>query len=480
MKTRRYLTCLVCGALGCWPVRSGEPILRAGTAAVDITPPLGVPLAGYYHARAATEVLDPLWAKALVIESEGTVAAWVSLDLISLTRSVTEQARATIQKTLGIPPQQVLLSATHTHTGPELAGRSRRSQDQIGTSKLALDYTERLPELIAQAVTLAYQQRQPARLSLARGRCDTVAFNRRYFMRDGSVAWNPGKGNPDIVLPAGPTDPDLTLLYVQPHQASDPRQALATYVNFPLHPDTTGGTRISADWPGALSRVLAGYHGANHLTLVANGPCGNINHLDFTWLWPQNGPGEAHRISVLLGAAVFQAYKTLAPVAPGPIQARSQRVELAIPEITPEQLEEARQTVAKTPDDRGAHFMRLVRAYRVLEAAGRHGQPYQVEVQVITLGRQVAWVGLPGEVFVELGLALKQRSPFPYTFVVELANENIGYIPDRRSYAEGQYEPESARCAPGSGEKLVATAVAVLKELFAQAPAQEPASSRQP
>ena len=74
--------------------------------------------------------------------------------------------------------------------------------------------------------------------------------------------------------------------------------------------------------------------------------------------------------------------------------------------------------------------------------------------QAMSLGRDAAWVGLPGEIFVELGLAIKKRSPFAQTFVIELANENLGYIPDRRSYAEGQYEPESSRCAPGSGEKL--------------------------
>jgi hypothetical protein len=86
-------------------------------------------------------------------------------------------------------------------------------------------------------------------------------------------------------------------------------------------------------------------------------------------------------------------------------------------------------------------------------------------VQVIAIGNEVAWVSLPGEVFVELGLAIKKRSPFPRTFIVELANENIGYIPDRRSYAEGNYEPESARCAAGSGEKLVDVAVGLLNQL---------------
>ncbi len=109
--------------------------------------------------------------------------------------------------------------------------------------------------------------------------------------------------------------------------------------------------------------------------------------------------------------------------------------------------------------------MKLVRAYRTLDVAHRQGKPFRVEVQAISLGPDVAWVGLPGEVFVELGLALKKRSPFPLTLVVELANESIGYIPDRRSYAEGNYEPESARCAAGSGEKLVDAAVKLLDEL---------------
>ncbi len=110
--------------------------------------------------------------------------------------------------------------------------------------------------------------------------------------------------------------------------------------------------------------------------------------------------------------------------------------------------------------------MKLVRAHRVLDIASREGRPQRVEVQVVALGRDAAWVGLPGEIFVELGLAIKKRSPFAHTFVVELANENLGYIPDRRSFAEGNYEPESARCAPGSGEKLVETACSLLQNLF--------------
>jgi hypothetical protein len=468
MKTMTRMIALAsCWLAANWAAWGGE--VRAGVAAVDVTPPMGIGMAGYYHARGADGVLDPLYSKALVLESEGERAALVVLDIISVTRAITDQARAEIQKNTGLKGDHVMISATHAHTGPELANRGRRSADQGGSQPVAVEYTEGLPKRIAESVRLANERLQSVRLSTAKGRCENLAFNRRYFMRDGSVGWNPGKLNPNIVMPAGPSDPEISLLCVEPPGATGPAQLLATYVNFAMHPDTTGGSKISADWPGALGRVLAGYHGTNHLTLVANGTCGNINHLDVSWRWPQTTPWEQNRIATLLGAAVFQAYKDMKAVAGGRLCARSVTVELALPEITPAQLAEAKQTVEATKDDRGANFMKLVRAYRALEVAGREGKPHRVEVQAIALGRDTAWVSLPGEVFVELGLALKKRSPFPQTFVVELANENIGYIPDRRSYAEGNYEPESARCAAGSGESLVEAAVRLLADLFKEA-----------
>lgn len=338
-----------------------------------------------------------------------------------------------------------------------------------GKAELSVAYTERLPKLIAESVRLANRDLRPARLTLAKGRCDNLAFNRRYYMTDGSVGWNPGKLNPRVVAPAGTTDPEVGLLYVEPLAPAGPGQAIATYVNFAMHPDTTGGSKLSADWPGALGRVLTTYHGTNHLTLVANGTCGNLNQIDVAWKWPNGGPSEQNRIATLLGAAVFQAYKDLKPVSSPSLQVRSVVVEVAPPLVNPEELEQAKQTIATTKDDHGTNFMRLVRAYRALDVAAREGRPHRVEVQAIALGSEAAWVGLPGEVFVELGLALKKRSPFPQTFVVELANENLGYIPDRRSYAEGNYEPESARCAAGSGERLVEAAVELLAELHAAA-----------
>ncbi len=446
-------------------LNAGGADLRVGVATADITPPLGAPLAGYYHERGADGVLDPLLSKALVLEEEGERAALVVVDLLGITRWVTDQARAQIEQTTGIPGDHVMISATHAHTGPELSNRGQRSAEIGSETPLAQAYTESLPKRIAESVRLANERLQPARLRVAKAICEGVTFNRRYFMEDGSTGWNPGKLNPKAIMPAGVTDPEVGILYVDRPGATEASQSIATYVNFAMHPDTTGGTKISADWPGALGRVLAAYHGSQHVTVVANGTCGNLNHVDVSWSWPQGGPGEQNRIATILGASVFQAYKHLKPVSPGPLRVRSEQVELGCPEMSAAQIEQARDTVSNTHDDHGTNFMRLVRAHRVLDAAAQHGKPYRLEVQVIALGKEVAWVGLPGEIFVELGLALKKRSPFPQTFIAELANENLGYIPDRLSFAEGNYEPESARCVPGSGEKLVDAAVHLLNAL---------------
>ena len=133
------------------------------------------------------------------------------------------------------------------------------------------------------------------------------------------------------------------------------------------------------------------------MTLVGNGACGNINNYDFFWKWPNNGPGEQNRIGAILGASVFQAYKDLKPIGDGPIQARSEIVEFALPEISSDEVDAARKAVSATKDDRGANFMTLVRSYRALDVARREGKPHRVEVQVIALGDDVAWVSLPAK-----------------------------------------------------------------------------------
>jgi hypothetical protein len=353
-----------------------------------------------------------------------------------------------------------MISATHAHTGPQLARRGLEGS----MAEIARRYADELPRLIAESVRLAQSRLEAARVSAGAGREASLSFNRRFFMKDGSVGWNPGKLNPNIVRPAGPIDSDVPVVLFESAQG----KPLATYLNFAMHLDTVGGTRISADYPCTLSALLGRVKGEGMLTLFTIGAAGNVNHIDVSSRGPQKGDEEAARIGTVLAGEVLKTYTRLTPVEASSILGRSETVSLPIPELPPGELEKAREVAPRYGKPNAAPFLDLVRAFRALDVASREGRPLAAEIQVITLGHQIAWVGLPGEIFVELGMAVKRASPFRHTIVVELANGNVGYVPDRKAYDEGAYEVVSARCAPGSGELMVATSLKLLRTLHSR------------
>jgi neutral ceramidase len=448
------------------PARAGD--LRVGAAALVITPAVGTPMAGYYSERAAEGVHDDLYARALVLDKDGAKAALVSLDLISTPRQVVTEARREIERTTGVRGDAVMISATHSHTGPLMNNRGARESVLGGTSDLAVRYTSELPAKIARAVKLAEERLAPARATIGHGHETSIAFNRRYHMADGSVGWNPGKLNPRIVKPAGPIDPDVPVVLF----TSPPKKAIAVYVNYAVHLDNVGGLKISADLPYTLSKMLADVLGPDTVTVYTTGCCGDVNHVDVTWAEPQKGFENAARMGTILAAEVLRTTPRLKPVADGALRVRSQMVKLPLARVTAEDVAKARDVVQRRGDGRSANrvsFLEQVQAFKALDVDARKGQPHEVEVQVVTLGREIAWVSLPGEIFVELGLALKQDSPFPHTIVAELANGSVGYIPARRAFVQGNYEVVSSRCAEDAGELLVATAVRLLKDLYSEA-----------
>lgn len=438
--------------------------LRVGAAMVRITPPPGTPMAGYYHERAADGVLDDLYARALVLEKDGVTAALVSLDLIGTLRPFVVEARRLVEQETGIPAGQVMISATHTHTGPVFARSGPRYERQGGRNALAVQYTNQLPRLIADAVKQAHAQRAPAGVQAAIGHEETIAFNRRYHLRDGTVGWNPGIKNPAVIKPAGPIDPAMPFVYFENNR----REPIATYVNYAVHLDNVGGPRISADLPASLTQCLAAWKGPKHVTVYTTGTCGDINQINVQWEHSQQSPQFAARLGMILGGEVLRQWSNLRPVAAGPLCVRSELVKLPLAPVAAAEVQQARAALAAGLNDRSRlKFMEAVNAYKVLDVAERNGQPLEVEVQVITLGSDLAWVSLPGEIFVQLGLDLKQDSPFRQTMIAELANGSIGYIPNRRAYPQGAYEVVSARCAEGAGEMLVRSAVRQLTEIHA-------------
>jgi len=441
--------------------------LHVGAASVKITPPTGAPMAGYYFERAAEGVHDDLYAKAIVLEKDGVKAALVALDLISVNRGIVEAARKEIEEKAGIRGDHVMISATHAHTGPVLSDSSPRSKALGGKRSLAQEHTASLPKWIVESVLAAQAKLVPAKIAAGVGQEEQLSFNRRFHMKDGSVGWNPGKLSPNIIRPVGPIDPSVPVIYWESREG----KPLATYVNFTMHLDTVGGLEISADYPYTLSRLLGEFKGPEMLTVFTTGTAGDINHVNVKWSNPQRGHGEAARIGAILAAEVLKTFEHLGWLDAGPLGVRNETVELPLAKIEAGDVEKAREVAARHREGKSNQptFLEAVKAYKVLDVVGREGKPLEAEVQVIALGKDVAWVGLPGEIFVELGLAIKNASPFKYTVIAELANGSVGYVPTKRAYPEGNYEPVSARCAEGSGEMIVDAALRLLRGLYAAA-----------
>ena len=440
--------------------------LEAGVATADITPPLGYRMSGYFSERLATGVLNPLKAKALVLNQGDVRVAVVCCDLIGLARDVSARARQAASKTTGIPAEHILLAATHTHTGPLYAGALRKHFHDLAVAEHgndaceAADYPALLVARIAGVIKEAADAAGPVRLAAGTAEQQGLSFNRRFHMKDGTVRFNPGMKNPDIVRQAGPIDPGVGIVTVRTPADKHPRAAI---VNFALHLDTVGGTQYAADFPYFLEGRLREAWGDGVTLLFGTGACGDINHLDF----PNGNRLKTEVIGRTLGETVAGA--DLKPLASPTLSVAQKVVRVPLQAFTKDEVAWAKETMHEVAS-REVPFLERVRAYKILACEMRRAGEaadgtLPIEVQVVRVSRDVAVVGLPGEVFVDLGLAIKQASPFATTLVIELCQDAPGYIPTTKAFKEGSYETVNSRVAPGGGEQMVEAAVALLQQL---------------
>jgi len=442
--------------------RAGE--FRAGAAKVDITPPNRTPMAGFYFFRASTEVFDPIYAKTIVVEQDGEQAAFVVLDLVTTTQPVVAAARRIIEKECGIPGKQVMISATHTHSAPVLPQASVMDDLTGAKSPEAQVYADALPGLIAKSVRDAVAKLVPGTASATVGKAEGIAFNRRVIGRDGKLIWQPKKIDPAVEHPAGPVDPDLGLLLVE---STEPHPApLAAYLNFAMHPTSMGsGTRISADYPGEFTKLLSERKGAKMIAVFANGCCGNTNNTNYlTDKARLKGEAETHRLGAALADAAVQSWPNLKRLKTHAPRAASVMVTLPRRRFSEEEIAKAKDVVRRMNTET-LSTIEMAEAVCIMETVEKKEIPLQVEVQAISFSDDLAVLSLPGEIFVELCLAIKAASPFKHTFIAELANGSIGYVPNRDAYPQGSYEVVSARGEAGSGEMLLDAALKLLKGL---------------
>ena len=435
--------------------------LQAGVAVADITPPVSYRMCGYFNERLSTGVLNPLQAKALVLRQGDTRAALVFCDLIGLSLDVSKRARRQVEQETGIPADNILLAGTHSHTGPLYFDALRDYLHEKAVAKQdkdpceTRDYPSELVAGIVKAIKEADAGLRPVQAQAGVAQQQGLSFNRRFHMKDGTVRFNPGVLNPDIVRAAGPIDPGLGMVFFC---AAGGKDIFASLVNFALHLDTTGGTLYAADYPYFVEQNLREKFGKDFVLLFGTGTCGDINHIDVT----TKDRLKPEVIGATLAGTVAAAQSKA--IAKPSLAVKRAVVEVPIQTFTAAEIEQARKDMDKigTSD---LPFLDQVKAYKIMDVQARGGSTIPLEVQAFRLSDEVAIVGLPGEVFVEHGLAIKKASPFPVTLVIELCQDDVAYVPTRKAFAEGSYETVNSRIAPGGGEVMTDTAIKLLQEL---------------
>ncbi|WP_417849200.1 neutral/alkaline non-lysosomal ceramidase N-terminal domain-containing protein [Thalassoglobus sp.] len=427
------------------PAPSETP-LRAGAAAVDITPtefPLNMP--GGFNANMATSAHDPLFARAMVLDNGVTMLAMVVVDSLGVSPEILEEAKAIASKKTGIEIDHMLISSTHTHSGPPY---STRSEDGP-----AVAYRKVLTEGMAESIIQAHASLQPASVGAASHPLPDEVFNRRWFLKAGKMPLNPfGKmdivkmnpsRSPDVLdRPAGPTDPDITIISVQDAR----RRQLTLFANYSLHyVGATPRGQLSADYFGEFARLMPSrLRGTNEfVAMMSNGTSGDINNIPFNVTRPPREPFEQIRIVASKAAdTAWFAYRKIDEHKNNiPLQMLERKVELKYRRPSAEEVDAARKVLAVKDKAEIDSLPRLAQNYarRVVQFAEREEETLTVKIQAIRIGDLVV-CGIPFETFVETGLELKDRSPFPQTMVIGLANGRHGYLPTPEQHRLGGYE----------------------------------------
>jgi hypothetical protein len=459
--------------------------LRAGAATSNITPELGTLVVGGFAPYPAQHVHDELSVRCLVLDDGQTKLALVVCDLLGLHRSVSVEARRLIQEAMGIPPQNVFISATHTHSAGTALGKSRYVNEQVLD-----DYQRFVARRIADGVRCAGNLLRPAEIAFGTVDVPEQVHNRRWRMRAGSVPPNPfGKidlvstnppvASPDLIEPAGPVDPAVSILALREPGG----RLISVYCAYSLHyVGGTGPAHISADYFGMFCEALQRMQPDGDppcVALLANGTSGDINNIDRRTQRPGRQPYQQMcEVAEDLAQKVQGTLGTLSWQDRAPLAARFRELPIAWRAIEPELLTWAADVEARAPQVPGGNIpvgakwattpefvQRLSYAGRV-QLLAQTTELAQVPLQVLRIGDVVIGTS-PCETFAEIGLEFKRRGPFRNAFLVSLAHGYIGYLPTPRHFALGGYEtwPGTNSLEPQASVKILDTLAEMAAEI---------------
>jgi hypothetical protein len=416
---------------------------------MDITPErFPISVNGGMHDRLADSARDPLHARALVLDDGATRVAIVVCDSCMIPREIMDETKARASESTGIPTTHMLISATHTHEAPTVTGVFQSDPDR--------DYQAFLTDRIAAAIVKANGNLAPAAIGWGVGREPANLFNRRWKMEPGTVPPNPFGGTSDQVLmnpgyqrkgmiePAGPIDPDVSFVSCQ---APDGRP-IAFLANYSLH-YIGDATPLSADYFGAFAVRIAqllevGQGDPQFVGILSNGTSGDVNNVNYAGSAP--GPREEFSQSRKVADSVAQAAMAALPHvehhASLTLAAAEEEIELAVRKPSADEVARARETIAGAKEGKLSTLAEVYARETVLLAD--YPSTVRLKLQALRIG-DAGICAIPCEVFTEIGLELKAKSPLSPTFTIELANGYNGYLPTPAQHELGGYETWRAR-----------------------------------
>ncbi len=462
-------------ALTSRPARGAEapPRLRAGAATSNVTPPLGTSINGNMSDQKAEHVHDELHARCLVLDDGAGRIAFAVVDSCAVPLEVVQEAKSLIAERGGPAPDRVLISATHTH--------SAATCTSVFQSDASPEYQHFLARRIADGVRRAENNLAPAQVGWGVGKVPGQVFNRRWKMKPGTippdpfgrqtdtVRMNPPPGSPDLVEPAGPTDPEVSVVFVRTPEG----RPIALLANYSLHyVGGVGPGHISADYYGAFAERVARLLDADHLDppfvpILSNGTSGDINNINFREPRAPRPPYE--QIRAVADEVATEAVRVARAVEfrdRVTLDARASTLQLGVRKPGPDDLARAESLLAKA-DSRGLAGIEEIYA-RETTLVARYPDAVPVTVQALRVG-DLGIAAIPCEVFVEIGLELKRESPFRPTFTIELANGYNGYLPTEEQHALGGYETWRARSSyleVDAARKITDEVLGLLKALY--------------
>lgn len=453
--------------------QSSEPAaLRAGAAAVDITPQkLPVSMTGAFQDRMATGVQDRLHARALVLDDGTSEVAIVVCDSCLISREIFDAAKKDVSQRTGIPENRMLMSATHTHTAATSTPLAQCTPDP--------DFVTHLTKQIAAAVVRAHENLQPAAIGWASAEESSEVFNRRWHVKPEAISANPfgrsddqvrtnaPRGSDLLIKPAGPVDPEVSIVSVVDAEG----KPLSLLANYGLH--YVGGIpafQLSADYFGEFARrVGTKLKADDHFVgLLSNGASGDVNNTNFTD--PRPAAGAMQRIAEVadkIADVAIEARQSIEHRKTAPLQMLERSLDLGVRKPDAADLSYAREMLAEAENPQKL-TMHEVYAQETVRIHETYPDTVNIKMQTLRIGDDLGIVAIPCEVFAEIGLEIKQRSPFKNTFVIALANGYNGYLPSPEQHALGGYETWRSGWSyleVDASTKITETALSMLESL---------------